>query len=322
MTPSNQFIINNIMKIVYYGNCQMEKLEITLRRFLNISPVKPSEWNCKAESRNNNCVFQPWAMTVEQQNECFKRVVDAVENCDVFITQHLKLNDGSSSKGVYVEELTSAYLGNKSKRCIVIPNFRYMGYCVYYRISIHHIIIHYLLQKLVSVEDITYFLNHATLECLDDAFNLCHKSSVDEMKIREKNAMNDHPNGTIIKSSAWIDETKSNKFQGNEYYHPTAYYYQYLLDQLSSLLSSDLPYKFVENILNSETSIDECCLYNFFYFRKQFPNMISLHSKETSNLRVTSEFVQHCKESGIAANHPYEFHVIKKNIHAELDKWF
>jgi hypothetical protein len=312
------------MRVLFYGYCHMEIIQNLLQRFLGINTISPLQYDCLSKHRSNRAVFQPWAMSLEEQTECLPRITKAVEDCDLLVTQYIKVKE---EKGVYMEELSSPFLCANAKQCVVLPTFYYTGYGVEHGITIHDIIIDILNKNAVPINSIVNFLNTRTLTCLEDIFRQCNKISLERLHHRDEELIEKHINGKVITGIAsWISENYQNKYIVDGHTHPTGYYYEFLwkkiLQELN--LTDTSPDNFISLLVNNEMDISltkSIRLLKCYYFRNNFPKM-TFHdfNVKMTDLSVDEQFVVSSINNGIASpyNTPFEFHGFKNQIQKEL----
>lgn len=252
--------------ILFYGNCQLGALSHHIRQYSNFNILDCKDYELEPFWADSG-LFAVWSLENQiKQKSIYKKVVQAVKDCDIFIFQDYK---EFADRPI---ELTTKYLVDQNRSClsICIPSFWYTGY-LNTAANTHPIIYDLFINQKYSIDDILHFLENDTNDTIAGMIVDEHTKSITELQNRQTKESNEYTN--FISIVNFIETYFDKKILAYTHSHPSTHYYNFIVSELNKQYNLNIKEQFTNKSLlpGANNNIQYSDLY---FFKHYFANII------------------------------------------------
>jgi hypothetical protein len=199
-----------------------------------------------------------------KQKELYKKVLNAINNCDVFIFQH---HSGDRN----IQELTTQYLAEYNNSClsICLPSFWYTGY-LNTSTSTNPVLHKLYSEYKYDAKMILNFLRSHTDNFVNDMIDNEHNKSI--IELNKRHAKESQIYHHFIGCVDFISDNYDKKIIAYTHSHPSVHYYNYIIDQLNQY---DLQIEHYFDYNSLMPGANDTIRYSDLYYFKQYFSLIN-----------------------------------------------
>lgn len=272
-----------MIKILFYGNCQLGALSKHIRNYSGSYEILSCKNYGLEKFWADDGLFATWfPNNKDNQDKYYQRIIQAIKDCDIFIFQHHK-------DLVRREELTTQFLVNELKSHsigICLPSIQYDGY-LYDSSTINCVIKRLYSEGLDTSEILNYLKNEDDIEAKNQMIDN-HNASLNKLKQKDMQNKQLYPNNISI--SDFIESNYQTKIIAYDHSHPSTHYYNEIILQLANYDIKIDKYFDEASILPGSSQL---CPYDLKYFTNHFPELETTEKHDSFfKFRLNEENIQ------------------------------